>query len=103
MNHLGPAVLVVDLVEINGRQIREQLPVIIFAALASTIEVSLNQFVLAWGLILPRTFLECDHMTSVETNWNKQNLSVLRASENLMFTSTWGLNSVAFENYANRV
>lgn len=103
MNHLGPAVLVVDLVGINGRQIREQLPVIIFAALASTIEVSLNQFVSAWGLILPRTFLECDHVTSVETNWNKQNLSVLRASENWMFTSTWGLNSVAFENYANSV
>lgn len=41
MDHLGPAVLV-DLAGINGRQIRQQLPVIIFAALANTIEVSLN-------------------------------------------------------------
>jgi len=42
MDHLGPAVLVVDLAGINGRQIREQLPVIVFAALANTTEVSLN-------------------------------------------------------------
>ena len=43
MDHLGPAVLIVDLVGINGSQIRgEQLPVIIFAVLANTIEVSLN-------------------------------------------------------------
>lgn len=42
MDHLGTAVLIVDLVGINGRQIREQLPVIIFAALVNSIEVSLN-------------------------------------------------------------
>lgn len=67
---------------INVRPIGVQLSVLIFAALVNTVEVSLNLFVSAQGLILPSTFLASDHVPSVGIKQNKQNLSVLSASEN---------------------
>lgn len=56
---------------INVRPIGVQLSVLIFAALVNTVEVSLNLFVSAQGLILPSTFLASDHVPSVGINQNK--------------------------------